>query len=113
MALLVPIGASAGAASIAPDAFFRHPDHAGFKLSPSGKYLAGLVPVGRRVRLSVLDLDAKTASVVGAVEGEDVATFEWVNDRRLVFSAVDLQAGSTRSTATAPSRGCWHPRCAS
>ncbi len=90
---IMPVASAAAAASVAPDAFFRHPDHADFKLSPSGKYLAGLVPVQGRVRLSVLDLDAKTASVVGSVDGEDVATFEWVNDRRLVFSAMDLQAG--------------------
>ena len=93
IACIMPVASAAATASVAPDAFFRHPDHADFKLSPSGKYLAGLVPVQGRVRLSVLDLDAKTASVVGSVDGEDVATFEWVNDRRLVFSAMDLQAG--------------------
>ena len=80
-------------APVAVEPFFRHPDYRSLKLSPSGRYLGGLVPVKGRVHLAVLDLDRKTSQVVAGVDGRDISTFEWVSDGRLVFSVMDFQAG--------------------
>jgi dipeptidyl aminopeptidase/acylaminoacyl peptidase len=79
--------------------FFRHADYRELALSPSGKYLGALVPVDGRVRLSVIDLDAKTAKVVASMRGEDISSFAWVNDSRLVFSLIDLQSGLAEQRA--------------
>jgi len=80
-------------APVAVEPFFRHPDYRSLKLSPSGRYLGGLVPVKGRVHLAILDLDRKTSRVVAGVDGRDISTFEWVSDGRLVFSVMDFQAG--------------------
>jgi dipeptidyl aminopeptidase/acylaminoacyl peptidase len=83
----------AHAATVDPMPFARHPDNALVALSPSGKYVAALVPSGERQSLAVLDLDGKTAKVIARVDVQDVGWFEWVNDDRLVFSLVDLKSG--------------------
>jgi dipeptidyl aminopeptidase/acylaminoacyl peptidase len=81
------------AGPVAPDVFFKHPDYRELRLSPSGKYLAALIPSGGRIRLAVIDLDTRASSVPGALRDEDIDWFAWVNDERLVFSAIDLQSG--------------------
>ena len=85
--------ARASDAPQSPEPHFRHPDYAGLALSPSGRYIGALVPVRGRLTLAVLDLDTKQPKPVAAVDGEDIGWFAWVNDDRLVFSVVDLQAG--------------------
>jgi hypothetical protein len=55
--------------SVAPDPFFKHADYADLQLSPSGKYLAGLIPAAGRLRLGVIDLDAKSSRIVASMEG--------------------------------------------
>jgi dipeptidyl aminopeptidase/acylaminoacyl peptidase len=79
--------------AVAVEPFFRHPDYRSLKLSPSGRYVGGLVPVKGRVALAVLDLDKKTSQVIAGVEDHDIATFEWVSEGRLAFSVMDFQAG--------------------
>lgn len=85
--------ARAADAPQAPEPYFAHPDFAGLALSPSGKYVGALVPVRGRLSLAVLDLDTRTPIPVARVDGEDIGWFAWVNDERLVFGVVDLQAG--------------------
>ncbi len=103
--LAVPVASAPAAAAEPPRAavpvepFFRHDDHRQMALSPSGRYLGALVPVDGRVRLSVIDIDAKTAKVVASMRGEDIAAFHWVNDNRLVFSLIDLQSGLAEQRA--------------
>ena len=74
--------------------FFRRPVLSGPQISPSGRQLAMLMrsPEGRTV-LAVADVATPERRVgVARFDDADVAWFNWVNDKRLVFSAVDLQA---------------------
>ena len=75
--------------TLAKNASFRSP-----RLSPSGRYLAVLVPHRNRSNLAVLDLDTMKANAVTSFDGLDVRHFVWVGDSRLVFDTVDLKAGS-------------------
>jgi len=89
--------------------FFRSPMVINAKLSPDGSYLAvtGTGPNGR-VALMVADL-SKPLQLRGLANFDkaDVRRFFWVNNRRLVYDAQDLQSwretgngGSSRSTWT-------------
>jgi dipeptidyl aminopeptidase/acylaminoacyl peptidase len=91
-AALLPVAAPA-ADVVAPEPFFAHDSYADVRLSPSGRYLGALVPSAGRVRLAVIDLDTKSTTLAGVLDDYDVGSFEWVNDERLVFTAVDLQSG--------------------
>jgi dipeptidyl aminopeptidase/acylaminoacyl peptidase len=96
--LLVLVAAALGsvavpAGDIAPEPFFQHESYAELRLSPSGKYLGALVPVKGRLCLAVIDLDTKSSRIAAALGSYDVGMFEWVNDERLVFTAIDLQSG--------------------
>ena len=104
-ALLMPPGAAAAEAKAAPgpaadgllpvEAFYRHADLRDAKLSPSGRRLAVSVNRGDRVGLAVFDLQGQAAPLTVAQFGDaDVRSFEWVNDERLVFNIVELDAGS-------------------
>ena len=88
-------------AAAAPDAllpvetFYRHADMHGAQLSPSGLRLAVAVSREQRVALAVFDLQGKTAPVIVAHYGDaDVSAFSWVNDERLIFDIIELNAGS-------------------
>ncbi len=87
--------------------FFRTPRLNNPKSSASGRYLAGAVAVdGGRVNLAVLDLENLGQSkVVAAFRDADINHYEWVNDQRLVFDAIDLQSGSYAVNPLAP--GLW------
>jgi len=73
--------------------FFRHADYSSFKLSPSGKYVAGIVPVNGRGGLVAIDLDTRKPGHITTVNVSDIGWFEWVNDDRLVFTVLDLTVG--------------------
>jgi dipeptidyl aminopeptidase/acylaminoacyl peptidase len=88
------VSSTAGAADVvAPEPFFQHASYLEMRLSPSGKYLGALVPSGGRVRIAIIDVETKSVTIAGALQDDDIAWFQWVNDDRLVFSAIDLQAG--------------------
>jgi len=74
--------------------FFRHADYSSFKLSPSGKYVAGIIPVNGRGGLVAIDLETRKPGHVTTVNVSDIGWFEWVNDDRLVFTVLDLEVGS-------------------
>lgn len=77
------------------ESFFRHPDVDDAKLSPSGTRVAVAVNIGERVALGVIDVHGGTAPrIVASFNDADVDNFYWVNDERLVFSIIDLTAGS-------------------
>ena len=82
-----------GAEAVSPEPYFGHASYRELRLSPSGKFLGALMPAGGRVRLAVIDIETKSVSIAGALQGDDVDWFDWVNDDRLVFSAIDLQSG--------------------
>ena len=98
--------ALAQAADALPPAelFFRHPAVVDAKLSPSGRRLAlTATGGGERVALFVVDLEdrgrpTRAATYVDA----DIREFEWISDRRLVLSVVDLHAGSGEDYRVGP-----------
>lgn len=81
------------------DEVFRQPAYADAQLSPSGRYLAVLVPdEQRRLNLAILDLDSRRFSARIGVPGADVGALMWLGDERLVFSLTQLgQSVKTRS----------------
>src|SRR5437870_13890567 len=72
--------------AVSPEPFFRRADYRSMQISPSGKYVAVLAPLRDRHGLRVFDVLARTATPVASIDGYDIATFQWVNDQRLVFS---------------------------
>ncbi len=68
------------------------------RLSPDGKYLAALVPVGVKYNIAVLDLNTMKPKVVTNFTSNDVLEFSWVGER-LVFSLGNL------TDPTGPTRG--------
>jgi dienelactone hydrolase len=88
--------ALAADAAVPLEDFFRHPGMTDAKLSPSGKLLGVLLTgASGRIVLGVVDIDAKDKSkIVAAFDDADVRSFHWVNDRRLVFNAIDLRSAS-------------------
>ena len=91
-----PASPTPGAARPSADAFFKNPDVLDAQLSPSGKQLAITTAAGAtRVALMVLDLDTPGKMTRAALFNDiDVVGFQWVNDKRLIFSVVDLELGS-------------------
>ena len=73
--------------SLAPmEAYFGPPKTMGIALSPNGKYIATSVPNKGRMNLAVVDLGARSINVLTSFENFDVVEFEWVGNKRLVFS---------------------------
>ncbi|MFN9005671.1 MAG: alpha/beta hydrolase family protein [Betaproteobacteria bacterium] len=63
-------------------------------LSPSGKYLAALVPVGGRRNLAILEIGQGDFRAITSFKEEDVGGFAWVSEDRLVFwMGLNLQLG--------------------
>lgn len=76
---------SALAAKPGLDHFFKKPDFSQFQLSPNGKFIAGLAPVGTRQNIVVIDLETKKSGAVTSVSEQDVSGFMWANNDRLLF----------------------------
>ncbi len=84
--------------------FFQRPAVLEAKLSPSGKRLAVSTSRGSaRVGLAVIDLEAEPKARRAALFSDaDIVRFDWVSDERLVFSVLDLEAGSGEDRRAAP-----------
>src|SRR6266576_3937088 len=80
---------SAGAPSV--EDFFRKSQYGGAVLSPSGRYLAVIVPVGGRRGLGIIDLDTRTAVRTMTAGDGDLVRIVWQNDERLIAFLGDLQ----------------------
>jgi dipeptidyl aminopeptidase/acylaminoacyl peptidase len=90
---LVP-GPAASQARPAIEAFFQNAALSDARLSPDGRFIAiGMSAPGGRTRLVVMDAEKLTAKVVGSFTDADVATFDWINNDRLVFNLTDWQTG--------------------
>ena len=89
-----PLAQAADAAVIPVADFFRRPLMSSPVLSPDGKHIAMLMqgPEERTV-LAVADIATPTKRVgVARFDDADVRSFQWVNDHRLVFDAMDFQS---------------------
>jgi dipeptidyl aminopeptidase/acylaminoacyl peptidase len=70
------------------EAFFRNAEFAEVKLSPDGRFLAAIARVEAAPdarNLAVVAIDSKKATVLTGYEKEDIRSFEWVDDERLLF----------------------------
>ncbi len=99
--LLAPLPvlvASARAAPLPVEMFFKKPEFRGVTLSPNGRYLAVIAPVNGRQGLIVLDLETRAATRMTSPGEGDLLRVEWQNDERLIVVVGDLQ----RATGEAP-----------
>lgn len=93
-ALLLAPAVAQTAAPIAVEAFFKKPAVRAPQLSPSGKKIAMMVPSqSGRAGLAIADIERPEKFVgIAQFDDADIGSFNWVNDGRLVFTAVDFQA---------------------
>ena len=92
-AALIGVSLTAKAQVIPVEDFFRHSKFSGATLSPNGQFLAAIAPVNGRQNLVVVDLKGKSSVAVTAFAKADVINPRWVNNKRLVYSTADFQAG--------------------
>jgi len=84
----------AGTPLLPVESFYRHADMGNVQLSPGGKRLGVVVAVGQRKGMAVFTLDnSAPPKVVALFDDADIRWFRWVNDERLVFSLIDMNAG--------------------
>lgn len=95
-ALLCPTHAQVSDTPIPVGDFFRVPQLADAKLSPSGKQLAvKAASATSRVILLVFDLaQPGQAKRAAGFADADIRDFDWVNEDRLVFRIIDRRSGS-------------------
>lgn len=83
-------GFTAGAAEVKQDvleAYARHAQFMDIKISPGGQYLAATSRNAEgKVLLTVLDVDEKKVLSMTQGENQSVASFEWVNDERIIMT---------------------------
>ena len=83
--LLLALPAFAWANPIPVSDFYKRPPMTGFQLSPNGKYLAAVVPIGQRRNVAVIDLETRKAWPVTSITKQDIGGFVWASDDRLLF----------------------------
>ncbi|HXR55347.1 MAG TPA: prolyl oligopeptidase family serine peptidase [Casimicrobiaceae bacterium] len=86
--------ATPSAAPPSVETFFRRPAYGGMTLSPNGRYVAVMAPVGERQGLIVVDLGTKAATKMKSPGDGDVLGAVWQNDERLVVRIGELQRAS-------------------
>ncbi len=65
--------------------FFRNPEKTGFDLSPSGEYVAFLMPWEKRLNVHVQKIGSEDVVRVSSATERDIAGFAWANNGRLVY----------------------------
>lgn len=93
-AIASPPAAGEGASPPSVETFFRRPAFGAATLSPNGRYLAVIAPVGARHGLIVIDLETKAATKMTSPGDGDVLSAIWQNDERLVVRIGELQRAS-------------------
>ncbi|MEO6004176.1 MAG: S9 family peptidase [Opitutus sp.] len=73
------------AAKTSVDDLFAAPEISQLRFSPNGRYLAGLVPIERRLNLVVMDMENMSKKLVTRLTDEGIADYLWANDDRLLF----------------------------
>ena len=91
--------------------FFDRPAVADITLSPDGSQVGMIVhPRGQRARLVVMDTEKMTAKVVASFADGDVTAFNWINDKRVVFTVRRLTfAFSVRMAVDSDGTGMSEP----
>ena len=86
--------AHAGEATPGPETFFHNQRMTGAEISPDGQTVV-LTLAGHdsgRIRLMALDLKTMKFTLLAGYDDVDIRSFHWVNDHRVVFDLIDLQA---------------------
>lgn len=65
--------------------FFKNPEKSGFRVSPSGEYLAYRAPYNYRMNIFVQKLGETTAARITSETDRDIQDFIWGSDERLLF----------------------------
>ena len=65
--------------------FFKNPEFTNLQISPDGRYLGAIVPVGGHRNLAVLDLATMKARAVTTLSKTDVDGYLWASNERLLF----------------------------
>jgi dipeptidyl aminopeptidase/acylaminoacyl peptidase len=68
------------------DVFFENAEISQLKISPNGRYLASLRPFNKRMQLVVVDLTTNKSKRLTDMKDENIASFSWLKDERLMFS---------------------------
>jgi dipeptidyl aminopeptidase/acylaminoacyl peptidase len=89
LAAVVSLAAAAAPPSIQD--LFRKPQFTQGTLSPSGRHLAVIAPVGERLGVAVIDLETRNVSRMEAPGGLDVLQVAWQTDERLLGFLGDRQ----------------------
>ena len=67
--------------------FFSLPDYTAINLSPSGKYMATLMPINNRLNIVVIETkNRKNISVLTGFKKYNVGSYFWASDDRIVFT---------------------------
>ncbi len=83
--LLLAAAAAAPAEELPVEYFFRNPEFSSLQISPDGRYLGAIVPVGGHRNLAVLDLENMQARAVTTLTRTDVDGYQWASAERLLF----------------------------
>jgi dipeptidyl aminopeptidase/acylaminoacyl peptidase len=67
------------------ETFFKKPQFAAFQLSPNGKELAVLAPVGERMNVVIMDLETRKPRAITGHKEQDVTGFSWANNDRILY----------------------------
>lgn len=72
--------------------FFSLPDYTSIRLSPSGKYMATLMPIHERLNIVVMETEnRKNIKVLTAFENVNVGSYFWKGDDRIIFTADETE----------------------
>ncbi len=67
------------AAELPVEHFFKNYEFSNITLSPDGKHLAAIAPVGNHRNLVVMNLAKKTPRAVTSLSKMDIAGYQWAN----------------------------------
>ena len=76
-------------ALIPVETFMRRGEFGSMAISPKGDRLAATVPFKGRDNLVVVDLEKKTRNIITSFEKDDVISFNWINNDRIVLRVAD------------------------
>ena len=83
--LLLSPGIQSSAAELPVEHFFRNFEFSRVTLSPDGKYLAAIAPVGTSRNLVVVERGTNKPTAVTSLTKRDVSGYAWANNTRLIF----------------------------
>jgi dipeptidyl aminopeptidase/acylaminoacyl peptidase len=75
------------------DNFFKLEQFVSARMNPSGTHLAYIREVNGRYNLVSMDVATRKLTNVAGFDRVDVAGFEWINDKRLIFYVYDRRIG--------------------